>query len=221
MPGTGSARIALAAGVALLALAGCDSLGTPPTPGSAPGLGTVAALAEDRLTPRENTGFDQRVAGVWADVVEADSATIPDAEDLRGTARYRGDVVLETTALGSPRRIAGDLAMTARFEDGGISGSVSGLTVEGTDFLRGGLDVNGQVVHGNRIDASLSGDVSGSDFEANLRGRMDGEFRGEEGNLAAGGVQIFGEFRRIDEIGLRTGEDFTGTMTGAFSARRD
>lgn len=118
------------------------------------------------------------------------------ARPTSGQANYDGYAFIEMNMTGQNVRpgdpgyeaVLGQMALTADFAGGGVTGRIHNVGVEEGPTLGGQLDISGGRLTGNGLSGKVSGTLTGSavgDVTADLD--MDGRFRGNDAD-AVGGI---------------------------------
>lgn len=176
--------------VAAILLSGCmgssgGSSSSPPPGGGGGGGGGLPGETFDAHDP-EAVAMDSRVA---------DMSATP-AMPTSGQARYDGYAFIEMSETGQNVRpgdagyeaVLGQMALSADFASGGVTGRIHNVGVEEGPTLSGQLDISEGRLTGNGLTGKVSGTLTGSDMgDVTADLGMDGRFRGNDADAVVGG----------------------------------
>lgn len=175
--------------IAAILLSGCmgssGGSSSGPLPGGGGGGGVPPGQTFDAHDPAA-VAMDSRVAAM--------SAT--QAMPTSGQASYDGYAFIEMSETGQNVRpgdagyeaVLGQMALSADFASGGVTGRIHNVGVEDGPTLGGQLDISDGRLTGNGLTGKVSGTLTGAamgDVIADLD--MDGRFRGNDAD-AVGGI---------------------------------
>lgn len=167
----------------LLSLAACS--GSDEEMGGLDDPETVAKIQDAKSLPAVQ-GLPGGVAIL--DVV-LDAAAMPSAPAAArvGTASYSGSMLATNTEIAAK----GDLALSANFDSGNLTGSVTNVTshdvesgqieeLDGTLNITGTIDTDG-------LTANLNGSLTSEEYGTQgVSGQFEGDFRGADADVVAG-----------------------------------
>lgn len=173
--------------IAAILLSGCmgSSGGSSSSPPGGGGGGVPPGQTFDAHDPAA-VAMDERVAAM--------SAT--QAMPTSGQARYDGYAFIEMSETGQNVRpgdagyeaVLGQMALSADFASGGVTGRIHNVGVEEGPTLSGQLDISEGRLTGNGLTGKVSGTLTGSDMgDVTADLGMDGRFRGNDADAVVGG----------------------------------
>lgn len=119
------------------------------------------------------------------------------ARPTSGQANYDGYAFIEMNLNGQNVRpgdqgyeaVLGQMALTADFAGGDVTGRIHNVGVEEGPTLGGQLDISGGQLTGNGLTGKVSGTLTGSDF-GNVAADLDmnGTFRGDSASAVRGNL---------------------------------
>ncbi|SHL77468.1 hypothetical protein SAMN05444389_101292 [Paracoccus solventivorans] len=173
--------------VAAILLSGCmgSSGGSSSSPPGGGGGGVPPGQTFDAHDPAA-VAMESRI----------DAMSETQARPTSGRANYDGYAFIEMNMTGQNVRpgdqgyeaVLGQMALSADFAGGGVTGRIHNIGVEEGPTLGGQLDISEGRLTGNGLTGKVSGTLTGSamgDVTADLD--MDGRFRGNDADAVVGG----------------------------------
>jgi len=192
----------LAAGLAVLLLAGCGAAGpggSGAPPGPQPGYGDYQATADG-------------LHATWDVIPFTSPASLP----ISGGAIFNGVLGLRIGTAAGERRMNGALALTVQFSTSSLTGTAGAFSDQKGATLTGGLAITNGVIDraanpalGYTFSANMDGTISGPGDSFTITSDLSGDFRGAGHGAVAGAV-----------AGSAVSGSGTGYLFGSFIAAR-
>lgn len=207
--GMRTAGIAVVVG---LALSGCGDLrnlqdrledgdNPNPPPGTGVNLSDLATQAQNALSSERLSGSQTGQAALQG-VLDANAAALADTSGRSQTATYNGGFAAQIAERvdGQDSWITGNTRIDADFANARVT-AVEATNIDmhlfdehdvygGAIRLGGSLTGAGGAISSGQFSSDIGGTLTNPDHDVTVSGRMDGEFRGQDGSLVAGSFTV-------------------------------